>query len=155
MEYVDKWNLSWVVVVLRKFSKFNARTSSLLTMVPLPGLLFLNCCNTKATMQPQCVCVCLSTPHAACSVWHAGVPQVSASDCGIYPCRHGRCIPFLTETYPSISGNRPNQCNRFYTANIDTVFLPFGRARDDLVLLNSFVATFSLNLLKQECRLVY
>lgn len=72
----------------------------------------------------------------------------------MYQCRLGRCIPFITTTYPSIAGGRENPCNKYYRINVDTVYLPNGRAQNDLVLLNSFLATFSFNLLRQECRLV-
>lgn len=66
--------------------------------------------------------------------------------------RLGDCIPFTTKTFPSVSSQNP--CNGFYTPNIDTVYLPSGRALDNLTLLNSLAANVMVDGFF-DCRWVY
>ena len=66
--------------------------------------------------------------------------------------RHGQCI-FYTA---SPSDQRPNPCNRFYTANVDKIYLPHGRGQNNLNIINGFAAdaNFVLDVIQPPCRCV-
>ena len=64
--------------------------------------------------------------------------------------RLGQCIPYSAEFF---FGPRPNPCDRFYTIDVDTVYLPNGRADDSLTRLNEFAANVNplVDLLRPQC----
>jgi hypothetical protein len=66
--------------------------------------------------------------------------------------REGQCLP-----YTDTANDRINPCDRFYRPGIDYVYLPFGRARNDLATLNDFAADSSLviSVLRPECRYIH
>ena len=74
--------------------------------------------------------------------------------CIIICYRLGRCVPFTPERMQFTGTTRENPCNRFYTPHVDNVYLPRGRARDDIRYLNNFAADASLviDVLQEECR---
>ena len=63
-------------------------------------------------------------------------------------CSGGRCIPYTTERNSPIyrfgDPMNPNPCDAFYRPGIDYVYLPFGRARNDLTLINDIAANFGV-----------
>ena len=67
-------------------------------------------------------------------------------------CSRGQCIPYTTETISSTTGT--NLCDIFYRPGIDYVYLPFGRALDDLRELNDVAADSSrvIGLMRPVCR---
>ena len=72
-----------------------------------------------------------------------------SSNCTTLVCRYGQCIP-----YQRYIDGRSTPCDRFFTVGVDRVFLPHGRARNDIFQLISFAvdATIATNLLQPPCR---
>ena len=66
--------------------------------------------------------------------------------------RHGQCL-----TYTKKLINRPIPCDIFYAIESDKVFLPSGRARDNLIRLLDFAADANivLDILQEPCKYVY
>ncbi len=64
--------------------------------------------------------------------------------------RFGSCIPY---TAGGINA-QPNPCDKFFVTNVDNFYLPSGRARDNVRILNEFVFSTSsvIQRLSPDCR---
>ena len=67
-------------------------------------------------------------------------------------CRYGQCLTYTRERL-----NRDNPCDAFYEIDVDRVFLPSGRARDNFPLLLSFAADVNIikDIIEEPCRYMH